>query len=840
MKNLCFILIALLMSFVSSAIEPITGPSSVCTGRSIYLNDSTPGGTWSSSDVTIAATSGTTSSWVNGVAPGTATITYTVGSLFVTTVITVNPTPSSITGDINVCVGSSSTLACAEPGGTWSSSNPAIATAGGGGVTTGISYGATFISYTLPGGCSSSTVFYVSVLPTGITGASTVCAGGTATVTASTGYGVWSSSVPGVATVAGSIAATVTGISTGVTTLSYTNVCGYVTRDITVVIGPTAITGVATICVGRTSTLSNSISGGTWSSSAPAVASVSPTTGVVTGNTAGTATITYSLGTGCFVTRPVTVITAPGPIYGSTTLCNGTTTYLSNSSPGGTWTSSILTVAAVGSSSGMVTGLSAGVTTISYILGAGCAVSAVVNVVSAPTAITGTPSSCVGGTTTLADATAGGTWSSSDLAVAVVTGSPSGIVTGIAPGTSVISYTTACGIVTTVFTVYARPTVTATSATTCGRLITLTAAGASTYSWSPTTGLSCPTCSTTDANISYTTNYVVTGTGTAGCINTTTVTVEGNRILGKVSFSTTPPDTLDMKVWLIQFNPADSSITALDSTITCLSGGVPYYEFDGRAAGRYMVKGRMLHGSIPGSSGYIPTYSAASPFWYAAASVSHFLSTTDSMNINMQYGTVPAGPGFISGYVVSGAGKGTSGDVPAPGMLIYLLDATTHQPLTYTYTNLSGGYSFTGLAYGTYIIHPEEYDYTTIPSSVITLSTTTGSATAVDFRQFTTSRIIKPFTIITTTVSGIEQPSFSMAPNPTNGQLSVRWNNMVSDKAIITVMDMTGRSMMTSEIEISAATGAKTLDCSMLNNGLYVISIKADKITVIGRLEIAR
>ena len=58
-----------------------------------------------------------------------------------------------------------------------------------------------------------------------------------------------------------------------------------------------------------------------------------------------------------------------------------------------------------------------------------------------------------------------------------------------------------------------------------GSSTTLTASGASTYSWSPATGLSSTTGTTVVANPTVTTTYTVTGTDVNGCVNTKNVTV---------------------------------------------------------------------------------------------------------------------------------------------------------------------------------------------------------------------------------------------------------------------------------------------------------------------------
>lgn len=53
----------------------------------------------------------------------------------------------------------------------------------------------------------------------------------------------------------------------------------------------------------------------------------------------------------------------------------------------------------------------------------------------------------------------------------------------------------------------------------------LLAIGASTYTWSPSAGLSCTNCANPKASPAATTTYTVTGTNANGCVNTSTVTV---------------------------------------------------------------------------------------------------------------------------------------------------------------------------------------------------------------------------------------------------------------------------------------------------------------------------
>jgi uncharacterized protein YjdB len=86
-----------------------------------------------------------------------------------------------------------------------------------------------------------------------------------------------------------------------------------------------------------------------------------------------------------------------------------------------------------------VTGVSAGNTVISYTSAAGCAAQRVITVNATPDVITGATTVLVGQTTTLANTTVGGTWSSSTTSKATI-GSASGTVTGMSTGTSNITY----------------------------------------------------------------------------------------------------------------------------------------------------------------------------------------------------------------------------------------------------------------------------------------------------------------------------------------------------------------------------------------------------------------
>jgi uncharacterized protein YjdB len=215
-----------------------------------------------------------------------------------------------------------------------------------------------------------------------ITGVSVVCASSSITMSNTTAGGVWSSNNTSVATV--NSAGIVTGVAAGTTIISYTRTiaCGsaVVTKDVTVNPLPLAgsITGTAEVCAGSTRALSNSTTGGVWTSGATAVATIG-TTGIVTGVAAGTSTISYSVSNSCgtaIANRVFTVNPLPsgGTITGTATLtpCGiGSTTTLSTTATGGNWSSSSTSVATVGST-GVVSAVWAGTSTIYYTVSNSC------------------------------------------------------------------------------------------------------------------------------------------------------------------------------------------------------------------------------------------------------------------------------------------------------------------------------------------------------------------------------------------------------------------------------------------------------------------------------------
>ncbi|MFI5195805.1 MAG: T9SS type A sorting domain-containing protein, partial [Chitinophagales bacterium] len=418
-----------------------TGPSSACQGQTVTLINYTTGraGVWSSSN-TLVATIVSTTGIVSGVSAGTATIFYTTPPGCVATkAITVN-TMTPVTGVAKVCSGQTTTLSNGVTGGTWSSSNTGFATVvATTGVVTGVLTGMPVIYYTSPLGCVNSVLITVNPL-LATTGASSICQGQTVTLVNSTtgSAGVWSSSNTLVATVVSTTGIT-GGVSAGTATIFYTTPPGCVATKTITVNSMTPIMGVAKVCAGQTTTLSNGVTGGTWSSSNTGFATVVATTGVVTGVLTGMPVIYYTSPIGCVSSVLITV----NPLLATTGpsgVCQDQTVTLVNYTTGGAgvWSSSNTLVATVVSTIGITGGVSAGTATIFYTTLPGCVATTTITV-NPITPVTGVTTVCVGQTTTLSDGVTGGAWSSSNTGFATVVAT-TGVVTGVLTGTPTIYY----------------------------------------------------------------------------------------------------------------------------------------------------------------------------------------------------------------------------------------------------------------------------------------------------------------------------------------------------------------------------------------------------------------
>jgi hypothetical protein len=167
-KNIIYALLGLLF-FAQKSFAVVEGAPYVCVGYHGWYSASSgiTGGTWSTSNTAVATINASTGVSL-AIAPGTVTISYTTTSGTETLVTTVDPVPAPITGGpTTFYIGETATFSDAVPGGTWSSTNTAVATVGSStGIVTGVGNGIADIHYDM-GGCGYKATITVT-FPAGV------------------------------------------------------------------------------------------------------------------------------------------------------------------------------------------------------------------------------------------------------------------------------------------------------------------------------------------------------------------------------------------------------------------------------------------------------------------------------------------------------------------------------------------------------------------------------------------------------------------------------------------------------------------------------------------------
>lgn len=441
------------VAIVVREIPSVTNPSvnNICAGRNATVTP-TSGGVWSSSNPSVATI--TNSGVITGITGGTATFTFTnsVSGCISnpTSSITVNDKPGiSVTGSADICVGSLSSLSPSS-GGTWTSSNPSIASINNAGIVTGLSQGqATFTFTSISTGCVSlvsSPINVKSVPHVIIDFNGSVCITDTSELTANVTSGtapytyVWTG--PSMSANTPSIDIALSGNYN--VTVSDQNACSSVASAFVYErFDPIIVSLETSVCEGNPLGLNAVANGATtylWSENAGN--STDPYVEVYAAPPSTTYHVRVTNTHGCSATAIAVINVIPKPeieITGSTSICIGANSYLAPIS-GGAWVTGSPGVATVGND-GVITGLSGGVSKFVYIdsiTGCKSDSSAAVIVGNKPIITrTGPAQICVGSTTTFIPSS-GGVWVSSNPSVALI--SNNGTVTGLAQGTASFTF----------------------------------------------------------------------------------------------------------------------------------------------------------------------------------------------------------------------------------------------------------------------------------------------------------------------------------------------------------------------------------------------------------------
>ena len=501
---------------------PSTYDITINPGPSVSVNTPTicPGGT-----ANLIATGATTYTWsagatVTGVGTADAspatTTTYTVTGTTAgctgtaTATVTVAASLTVTVNSPSICAGASATLTA---GGAntyvWSdgsTDNPLIVSPAS--TTT---YDVTGSS----GGCSGTVTSTVTVnaVPNVVVNSPTICAAGTAVLTAggATTY-LWDTGST-VNPLSVSPAVTTTYTVTGTTA----NCSASATATVTVSASLNVTVNSPTVCAGQNATLT--ALGGTtylWSDGSTDNPLVVTPASSISYTVTGTSLTCTGTATADITVNPVPVVNVNSPSVcagiSATLTATGAITYSWNNGS----TANPLSVSPSVTATYTVTGTD---------LGCSATATSTVTVNPSPTVSVNSPTICEGDAATLT-ATGGATylWSTGETTDQISV-SPVSSTTYTVTGTDLGCSTTITSTVTVNQTTISL--LPATAAICEGESVSLSASGATSYLWSPATGLSSSSGNSVTANPDVTTTYTITGTDN-GCTDDETITVTVN------------------------------------------------------------------------------------------------------------------------------------------------------------------------------------------------------------------------------------------------------------------------------------------------------------------------
>ena len=592
----------------SVVVAPISGVSSICLNNTTQLTDASvdPSATWSSSDPTIAVVDNLGN--ITTIQAGVVTISYTIGTgscsgtalkNFIVYGLPGIGNNSVAAGDTSICTGSTFKLTNDSTGGVWSSS-ASFASVDTAGVVSGLSSGSTVITYSITdkNGCYSSASTTVTVNPSPATfkiaGSNSTCLSGVngLSISVPNVTTAWQVSNKSIATLsnygnAQSTTLIANKTTTGQTTVYCTVKLGQCSRtdSLTVTVNKALvmapIVGADNLCLGSTSTFTDSTNSGTvtWSITG-GTGSASISGGVVTPVTVGTATINYAInaGVGCSGTVSKTVMINALPVVaaitGSSTTCAGSTYTYTNATTGnggvGLWTSSNTASATIDSSTGVLNAIAASRNSIiiryKYTSAVGCSATSAGFPITVQAGFglqpnnTTIASLCAGSSFTFGNRTSGGTWSSSNTNVATVN-STTGAVTAVASGSTIIQYQLGGGgfcaaVANSPLTVVPVPVAVATT----GDSVLCVGQNTQLYNASPV-----PTNGTAVWSSSDPTVVKVNATGLVTAVGAGTASIYYTLTNPKVSASTCT--SIATKNFTVNYNPVVPSIVGNGSTI---------------------------------------------------------------------------------------------------------------------------------------------------------------------------------------------------------------------------------------------------------------------------------
>lgn len=266
--------------------------------------------------------------------------------------------------------------------------------------------------------------------------------------------------------------------------------------------------------------------------------------------------------------------------------------------------------------------------------------------------------------------------------------------------------------------------------------------------------------------------------------------------------------------------PADTILTLIDSTVTDVNGR---YSFTKAMKWSYPQRIKAaLQPADPSYWNFLPAYHDSSLRWSGGATFNYtaWYAGANNLNVSLPAGSNPGGPGFIGGSVLVGANKGTAvGDPLAERILI--LTTANDEPVAYTYSDVSGAFSFPNLPYGTYKLFGDAGGKSN-PALIITLSAGSASVNSIVFEENN-----KRFEghIGNVSVAPQNLDAVRLYPNPAQAYVMLNGLNSLKGNKSVVVKNVTGATVYTLE---SVSGDVLSIPTANLPAGIYLLQLHSE------------
>lgn len=178
-----------------------------------------------------------------------------------------------------------------------------------------------------------------------------------------------------------------------------------------------------------------------------------------------------------------------------------------------------------------------------------------------------------------------------------------------------------------------------------------------------------------------------------------------------------------------------------------------------------------------------------------------------------------SGEGSITGNVteMKSSVKSSIQDTPQPNTIVVLYAMPDKKPVAYTITDASGGYTFSGLPYGTYYLTADKTGFD-VPGITVELSEDTQTITGADINYNSANMI--------SVIHEQEKYEVLIFPNPAHHEVYI--------KSLLPITRVEAYSL--SGAKVLQTINTNRIDISALQQGMYLLKVTAGNKTMLKRI----